>query len=46
MEAYCVKCKRNQNMNGAKTVKGKTGRKMIKGSCSSCGTKMCKFIAN
>jgi hypothetical protein len=43
MDAYCVKCKATRAMNGAKKVKLKTGKMATKGSCSSCGTKMCKF---
>jgi hypothetical protein len=43
--AYCVKCKKQHIMNGAKKVKTKNGRHAIKGSCSVCGTKMYKFVA-
>lgn len=45
-KAYCVKCKKMQDMNSAKKVKGKTGRFMMKGTCVKCGTKMNKFISS
>lgn len=47
-EAYCVKCKKKQEMEDAKevTVKGKGGtkRKALSGKCPKCGTKMFKFL--
>jgi hypothetical protein len=43
MEGYCVKCKKKQDMEGAKEVTMKNGRKAIKGKCPSCGTGMFKI---
>ncbi len=44
MEAYCVKCKAKREMNNVKEVRSKNGRKMAKGVCPVCGTKMNKFL--
>ena len=44
MEAYCVKCKEKREMNKVKEVRSKNGRKMAKGVCPVCGTKMNKFL--
>ena len=41
---YCVKCKNKQEMLEAEVTKTKNGRRMVKGKCSKCGTKMCKFL--
>jgi len=42
MKAYCVKCRQMREMKNSREVNsGK--RKMLKGVCSSCGTKMNKF---
>lgn len=40
---YCVKCKAKQEMNDAKAVTLKNGRKATKGICPKCGTKMFKI---
>lgn len=42
--AYCVKCKTKREMKDAKEVTLDNGRKMMKGECSVCGTKMGLFI--
>ncbi|MFC1496136.1 DUF5679 domain-containing protein [Candidatus Margulisiibacteriota bacterium] len=39
-QAYCVKCKKKQEMKNAKEVTMKNGRKAKKGECPKCGTKM------
>jgi hypothetical protein len=44
MKAYCVSCKAEREMVGAKKVKLKNGRYAMKGKCKSCGTKMFKFV--
>ena len=41
---YCCRCKCERTMTGAHTVKTTNGRNCLKGTCSSCQTKMCKFI--
>lgn len=43
MEGYCVKCKKKQEIQGAKEVTLKNGKKAIKGSCPTCGTGMFKI---
>ncbi len=43
--AYCVKEKAQKPMKDAKEVTLKNGKKAIQGVCSSCGTKMMKFVS-
>lgn len=47
-EAYCVRCKKKKEMKNGREVsmkgKGGTERRMLKGECSVCGTKMCQFL--
>jgi hypothetical protein len=43
---YCVKEKASKPMKEAKEVMLKNGRKALQGVCSSCGTKMIKFISS
>lgn len=45
MNAYCVSCKEQREMDNARAELAKNGRHMMKGECSSCGTKMCKFVS-
>lgn len=40
MEGYCVKCKKKQEIEGAKEVTMKNGKKAMKGKCPACGTGM------
>lgn len=40
---YCVKCKAKKEMKDTVDTKTKNGVPMKKGTCISCGTKMCKF---
>lgn len=42
--AYCVKCKEKREMKDAKEVTSANGRKMMKGTCAVCGTKMNLFV--
>ena len=44
--AYCVKEKAQQPMKDAKEVTLKNGKLAMQGTCSSCGTKMMKFISS
>ena len=44
MLGYCVKCKQKREMKNTSKTKSKNGREMMRGTCSVCGTKMCKFI--
>lgn len=43
-EAYCVKCKDKRPMKDVKIVTNAKGRRMAKGICPKCGTKMNLFI--
>ena len=42
-EAYCVRCRKKRKMLSEKLFK-KNNRKMIKGLCAVCGTKINKFV--
>jgi hypothetical protein len=42
--AYCVKCKEKREMKDATEAVAKNGRKMMKGTCPVCGTKMNLFV--
>jgi len=44
-KAYCVKCKKQQDMKECENVQAKNGRWMTKGKCSVCECKMNKFIS-
>jgi len=47
-EAYCVKCKKKQEMKNEKEItmkgKGKTKRRALTGVCPVCGTKMFRIL--
>ncbi len=43
--AYCVKEKAQKPMKDAHEVTLKNGKHAMQGGCSSCGTKMVKFIS-
>ena len=40
MEAYCLKCRKKQEINNAEQVTLKNGRPATKGDCPECGTKV------
>ena len=44
MEAYCVKCKGKKEMKDVRETVSKNSRKMAKGICPDCGTKMNRFL--
>jgi len=44
MQAYCVKCKEKKEMKDPVESTTKRGTKMMKGTCSVCGCKMCGFL--
>ena len=51
MTGYCVTCGRksgvkSREMKDVKITKSKNGRRMAKGVCVKCGTKMNKFLPN
>jgi hypothetical protein len=44
-EFYCVKCRKKvKPSKEPKMVKTKNNRHMLKGECSKCGTKVCRFV--
>lgn len=43
-EGYCVKEKKKRLMKDVQVVTNEKGRKMAKGVCSVCGTKMTLFL--
>ncbi len=43
-EGYCVKCKAKREIKDAKVVTNDKGRRMTKGVCPVCGTKMTRFL--
>lgn len=43
-KAYCVKCKKMNTIKNCVNASASNGRKMIKGTCATCGTKMNKFV--
>ncbi len=49
-EAYCVKCKKKQEMKSEKEVsfnaKGGKKRNAMSGICPACGTKMFRILAS
>ena len=44
--AYCVKEKAQKPMKDAQQVTLKNGKLAMQGTCSSCGTKMMKFVSS
>lgn len=46
VEGYCVKCKAKREIQGAKEVVNKKGRRMAKGKCPKCGTTVCRILGN
>ncbi len=45
-EAYCVKCRTKRQIKGGKIEVSKSGRRMAKGICPVCGTKVTRFLSN
>jgi hypothetical protein len=45
-EGYCVKCKAKKEIQDAKEVTMKNGRKAMQGKCPTCGTGMFKILGN
>lgn len=44
-QAYCVKCKEKRDFTGEVTVSA-SGRRMAKGTCPVCGTKVNRILGN
>lgn len=45
MNIYCVKCKSSTETKDLKLAKTKNNRPVVKGTCSTCGRKKCKFLS-
>ena len=46
VKGYCVKCKeKGKEMKDPEIVQTARGGYMAKGSCSTCGTKMCAMMS-
>ena len=43
--AYCVKCKSNVVYTDGAMSATKNGQPMIRGTCQSCGGKVCRFVS-
>jgi protein-arginine kinase activator protein McsA len=43
-EAYCVKCRAKRAMKDVQVITNEKGRRIAKGVCSQCGTKMNLFL--
>ena len=43
-EAYCVKCKAKRPVKDGHIEVNEKGRRMAKGTCSECGTKVTVFL--
>jgi hypothetical protein len=41
MKAYCMKCRDEREISGARAEKMKNGNTATKGLCSVCGTNVC-----
>ncbi len=44
VEARCMKCKENVQVNNGKEVTMKNGRKALKGECPKCGTNVFRIL--
>jgi hypothetical protein len=43
-EGYCVKCRKKRNIKDGEVHETAKGRRMAKGSCPECGTKVNRFL--
>jgi len=41
---HCMKCKEKREMKDTEESTMKNGGTMLKGTCTTCGTSMCKFL--
>ena len=44
-QGYCLKCRAKTPITGAREGYTSNGRRVLKGSCSRCGTKVNRFLA-
>ncbi len=45
-EAYCVKCRAKRSIKNGTVEVSKSGRRMAKGICPVCGTKVTRFLSS
>ena len=45
-EGYCVKCRKKRVIKDGAVVETGNGRRMAKGTCPVCGTKVSRFLPN
>lgn len=45
IEAYCMKCKQKREMTDPKSGTTKNGKPIAKGTCSVCGSTICRIGA-
>ena len=43
-EGYCVKCRKKQAIKEGVVAETANGRRMAKGTCPDCGTKVTRFL--
>jgi hypothetical protein len=43
-EGYCVKCRKKQTIKDGKVEQTAQNRRMAKGTCPECGTKVNRFL--
>ncbi|MGD8965926.1 MAG: DUF5679 domain-containing protein [Anaerolineae bacterium] len=43
-EGYCVKCRKKRTITDGKVHETEAGRRMAKGTCPECGTKVNRFL--
>ena len=43
-EGYCVKCRKKQEIKNGAVAETANGRRMAKGTCPECGTKVNRFL--
>jgi hypothetical protein len=43
MNAYCFKCQRKREINNPEPILLRNGRPALRGTCSTCGTKVYRF---
>ena len=45
-EGYCVKCRQKRTVKDGKVEETAKGRRMAKGTCPVCGTKVNRFLSS
>lgn len=45
-EGYCMKCRKKQTIKDGTVEETAKGRRMAKGICPECGTKVTRFVSS